>query len=193
MKLYKSPAWSVLCLFFVLAALLPGVARANFLVYIDQNGINFALLETDSPIKIKAVPIQKQEKKEPVEAIIKRCENRHGIEAALIKAVIRVESGFNAQAVSKKGAKGLMQIMPGNFRALGISDPFNPEENIMGGARLLKELSVKYDYELPLVLAAYNAGTKAVKKYGRQIPPFPETREYIRKVLTLYKQYKEKV
>lgn len=112
---------------------------------------------------------------------------KHGISVSLLKAVIKVESDFNPNAVSKKGAKGLMQIMPQNLSALNISDPFNPRENIMGGSWYLKTLLMQFDGKLPLALAAYNAGPTAVNKY-RRIPPYTETKNYVKKVMTLYQQ-----
>ncbi len=118
---------------------------------------------------------------------IYQASKKHGISFSLLKAVIKVESNFNPRAVSKKGAKGLMQIMPENLSALNINDPFNPRENIMGGSWYLKTLLTRFDGQLPLALAAYNAGPTAVGKY-RRIPPYSETKNYVNKVMTLYHQ-----
>jgi soluble lytic murein transglycosylase len=104
--------------------------------------------------------------------------------------VIKVESDFNPEAVSKKGAKGLMQIMPDNFKSLAVKDPFNPSQNIMGGVLYLQRLLKRYEYKLPLVLAAYNAGPEAVDKY-KNIPPYEETQNYVKKVMETYSQYKK--
>jgi soluble lytic murein transglycosylase-like protein len=114
----------------------------------------------------------------------------HGLDSPLIKAVIRAESAFNPKAVSKKGALGLMQIMPGNLKAFQVHDPFDPWQNIMGGARYLKALIKRFDGQLPLALAAYNAGPRAVTYY-RGIPPIPETEAYVKKVMKYFYLYKK--
>jgi len=103
----------------------------------------------------------------------------------LIWAVIRVESGFDHRAVSRKGARGLMQLMPETAAILGVRDSFNPRENIHAGARHLRGLMERFRYDLPLALAAYNAGERPVTSY-RGIPPYPETREYVARVLRYY-------
>ena len=95
------------------------------------------------------------------------------LEPALLRAVILAESGFNERAVSKKGAQGLMQLMPATALHYGALDPFDPDQNIAAGARYLRALVDRYDSDLQLVLAAYNAGESAVEKYGRRIPPYP--------------------
>ena len=107
---------------------------------------------------------------------------RHGVPEGLVSAVIRVESGFNPRAVSPKGAQGLMQLMPGTALLLGVRDAFDPRQNIEGGVRHLRGLLDRY--ELPIALAAYNAGEQAVTNY-RGIPPFPETRNYVTRILSL--------
>ena len=109
---------------------------------------------------------------------------RYGISERLVAAVIRVESGFNAQAVSRKGARGLMQLMPATATTLGVRDAFNPAQNIDGGVRHLRGLMERYRHNLPLALAAYNAGEQAVTVYGG-VPPYPETQEYVARILRL--------
>ena len=104
-----------------------------------------------------------------------------GLSFHLLKALIRVESNFDSQAVSKAGAMGLMQIMPENIKALKIRDPFDPRDNILGGALYLKTLIERFEGKLPLALAAYNAGPSVVDKY-QAIPPIKETEEYVHKV-----------
>ncbi|MCL4322383.1 MAG: lytic transglycosylase domain-containing protein [Deltaproteobacteria bacterium] len=118
--------------------------------------------------------------------IILKASNKYKVSSKLIEAVIKAESGFNDDAVSDKGAEGLMQLMPGTQRQLNVWKPFNPSQNIYGGTKYLKSLIVKYNGNLPLALAAYNAGSKAVKKYGG-IPPYSETRSYVDEVMKYYK------
>jgi soluble lytic murein transglycosylase-like protein len=103
----------------------------------------------------------------------------------LIRAVIHVESRFDHRAVSPKGARGLMQLMPRTARMLGVRDSFNPRENIDGGTRHLRALMVRFGYDLRLAVAAYNAGERPVVAY-RGVPPYPETRAYVAEVLHLY-------
>ncbi len=120
--------------------------------------------------------------------IIKEASATHGVSTGLIKAVIQAESAFNPNAVSPKGAMGLMQLMPETSSDCGVSDPFDPRENIMGGTRYLKELMARYGSDMSLCLAAYNAGPGAVEKYNC-IPPYRETEDYVEKVLQYYSFY----
>jgi hypothetical protein len=106
----------------------------------------------------------------------------HKVDPGLISAVIRAESNFSTQAVSPKGARGLMQLMPATARRLGVRRPFDPAENIRGGAAYLSQLAARFgETEVELILAAYNAGENAVESYGG-VPPYRETRDYVRKV-----------
>lgn len=113
---------------------------------------------------------------------------RYNIDPNLIKAIIRAESGFDRYAISKKGAQGLMQLMPDTAREMRVSDPFNPEENIAGGVRYLRKLLKMFNGNLVLSLAAYNAGPGQVKKSGG-VPRITETRRYIKRVLSYYDRY----
>ena len=113
---------------------------------------------------------------------IKSLAKKHKLKASLIKAVVRAESGFNRFAVSKKGAVGLMQLMSDTARKYGVIDRFNAEQNLEAGVRHLKYLYEKYNQDLSLTLAAYNAGEQAVKKYGG-VPPYKETRNFIKRVM----------
>lgn len=112
---------------------------------------------------------------------------KNGLPPALVDAVIKVESDFNPFAVSKKGATGLMQLMPGAIKDIGLSNPFNVNENIQAGVNILRKLMDKYDWDYKKALAAYNAGEKAVDK-SMGIPPIKETREYVKKVIDAYIQ-----
>lgn len=122
---------------------------------------------------------------------IQHISDYHNIDARLIKAVIRTESGFNRYAVSKAGAQGLMQLMPETARELNVKNPFDPKANIDGGTRYLKQMLETFNGNLPLALAAYNAGPTLVKSKNR-IPRIPETINYVRRVLGFYERYKNK-
>ncbi len=123
--------------------------------------------------------------------IIKKASKKHKISFALVKAMIKVESDFCLKAVSKAGAMGLMQIMPKNFKSLEINDPFDPMENINGGTFYIKYLLEKFKGDLSLALAAYNAGPNAVLKH-KSIPPFFETKQFVKRVMKYYCTYKKK-
>jgi len=121
--------------------------------------------------------------------IIERVAESYEIDPALIKAIVMAESSFNAMAVSKRGARGLMQLMPSTAESLGVEDSFNPEHNISGGVKYFKRLLDRYDGDITLALAAYNAGSAKVRKYNG-VPPFKATQIYITKVIEYYRYYK---
>ena len=122
---------------------------------------------------------------------IRTASNHFNIDPALVEAVIQVESGFDPNAVSKKGATGLMQLMRKTARHHDVIDRFNPRENIYAGVEHLSELMKRFDGQLPLVLAAYNAGSSAVERH-RGVPPFPETKRYVDKVLSYRDRYRQR-
>jgi soluble lytic murein transglycosylase-like protein len=119
------------------------------------------------------------------DALISEVSNKYQVDSALVKAIIRAESGFNPIAVSQKGARGLMQLMPETASRVNVSNPFNPQENIEGGVRYFKYLLSLFHNDIRLSLAAYNAGENIVSKLGT-IPPYRETIDYVRKVLHFY-------
>ncbi len=121
------------------------------------------------------------------DALISLTARSHEVPPALVKAVIAAESAFDPSAVSRKGARGLMQLMPATARSLGVADPLRPEENVDGGVRYLRGMLDRFD-DLKLAVAAYNAGPAAVVRYGG-IPPYPETRDYVKRVLAYYQAY----
>lgn len=115
---------------------------------------------------------------------------RYKMPVALVRAVMHAESAFDPNAISVVGASGLMQLMPATAREMYVKDIFDPKDNIEGGVRYLRVLANEFDGDMVKMVAAYNAGPEAVKKYGGQVPPYPETQAYVRKVISLYFQYK---
>ena len=125
------------------------------------------------------------------DSIIEHAAGAAAVEANLLRAVIVVESGFNSHAVSKRGAVGLMQLMPATASRFGVSNPYDARENVHAGARYLKFLIDRFGHDVRLALAAYNAGEDAVDRNGGQIPPFTETMAYVPRVLKIYRMLGE--
>jgi soluble lytic murein transglycosylase-like protein len=123
------------------------------------------------------------------QSIILQTAKRYRIDPALIRAIIMAESGYNPNAVSRRGARGLMQLMPETAESLGVADSFNPEHNIKAGVKYFKQLLIQFEGDVTLALSAYNAGARKVRKH-KGVPPFKATRHYIRKVDTYYQHYK---
>ena len=169
--------------------------EADIYRYIDENGVmHFTNVPTSSIQNYKLFLKEKKQvtnrySTKKYDALISDASERHGVSFPLLKAIIKAESDFDPHAVSKKGATGLMQIMPENFKPLGIRDPFDPWENINAGARYFKQMYDRFKGKLALSLAAYNAGPTAVDRY-KTIPPYEETEEYVRRVLKYYYNYK---
>jgi len=164
-------------------------SNAEIYLYVDQEGV----IHTDQ--KRQAMPYQNVAKRKhscphSYDPYIKTASTKHGVAFALIKAIIKTESDFNPRAISPKGALGLMQLMPENVKRLEIKDPFDPAENIMGGTRHFKSLLDHFAGDLSLSLAAYNAGIKPVERC-HCVPPFRETRDYVKKVLDYYEELKK--
>lgn len=166
--------------------------------FVDPSGtIHFTNVPTDPRYKRRSLnPIQpshfeRGDRERFVENIVHEASRTQQVDPALIKAVIRVESNFDSGAVSSAGAQGLMQIMPKTAEILKLNNPFDPEENIQGGTRYLRALLNRFDQDLRLALAAYNAGPESVIRH-QGVPPFEETTSYITKVLHFYERYIEK-
>lgn len=127
--------------------------------------------------------------KEEINNLIEAYSQKNGLDSDFVRAVVKQESGFNEKATSHCGAAGLMQLMPGTAKSLGVVNPYDAEDNIKGGTKMLAGLLKTYGGNKELALAAYNAGGGAVKKYGG-IPPYQETQNYVKNVLNIYNRYK---
>ena len=122
--------------------------------------------------------------------IVDAAAKSHGVEPALVHAVITAESAFNPNALSRKGASGLMQLMPDTARRYGVRNIFDPVENVHGGVRYLKDLLAMFKGDMRLALAGYNAGENAVIRAGNRVPPYPETQNYVPKVIDIYHRFR---
>lgn len=129
-----------------------------------------------------------RERRDALEPLIAAAAAQEDLDPDLVHAVIRAESAYRPDALSHKGAMGLMQLMPATAERFGVTDRGDPAQNLRGGTRYLRELLTLFDGDLILAVAAYNAGENAVLRYGRKVPPFPETRTYVHRVLQFYEQ-----
>lgn len=174
------------------------IASADIYKYVDENGV---ICYTDTPAGRQANRVHREKpaaRPEPDQvsrknssvssdyhSIVHEKASMYAMDPSLVKAVIKTESNWNCNAVSPKGAMGLMQLMPATATDMNVRNPFDPEENIEGGTKYLKYLLERFNGDLTLALAAYNAGPKTVEKYG-YVPPISETRQYVNRVLSQY-------
>ena len=177
----------------VFLALIPGVLSAEIYSYVDKNGVlYFSNVPTSRQYRYIGPEFSGNRyatfpkgSPDDYDHIIAQASRLYNIRFGLIKAIIRVESNFDPNAVSPKGALGLMQLMPSNVEQLNVRNPFDPRENVMAGTRFFRQLLERYNSDLTLSLAAYNAGPGAVDRH-RSVPPYRETRDYVDKVLQYY-------
>jgi soluble lytic murein transglycosylase-like protein len=195
-------AWSNAVLILAAAAA-PGIVRADVFSFTDADGVaHFSNVPSDSRYRLlvatpselvvartdKGPAINWLARSAQYEGVIRGAAKDATIQAALVRAVIVVESGFNPRAVSKKGAIGLMQLQPATAKRYGVKNIYDPEQNVRAGAHYLSDLLVRFDSNLELALAAYNAGEEAVERYGRHVPPFRETLAYVPSVMKVYQR-----
>ncbi|MBV8402713.1 MAG: lytic transglycosylase domain-containing protein [Gammaproteobacteria bacterium] len=182
----------------LLAAGAVGVAHADIYSFVDSAGVtHFTNVPVDARYRLLlASPPEERPasgaanwlaKSAQYDAVIERTARSHSVRPELVRAVIVVESAFNPNAVSNRGAIGLMQLRPATARRYGVANAFDPEQNIKAGVHYLRDLLTRYGNDLELTLAAYNAGEDAVERYGHSIPPFAETRHYVPTVLKIYR------
>jgi soluble lytic murein transglycosylase-like protein len=194
-------AWpSAILILAVVAA--PSLARADIYWFADANGVShFSNVPSDAryqlliaaPTEAAVDPSNKASidwlaRSAQYDGLIRGAARDATIQAALVRAVIVVESGFNPRAVSKKGAIGLMQLQPATAKRYGVKDIYDPEQNVRAGAHYLSDLLTRFHSNLELALAAYNAGEEAVERYGRHVPPFRETQAYVPSVMRVYQR-----
>ncbi|MBI3812171.1 MAG: lytic transglycosylase domain-containing protein [Nitrospirae bacterium] len=192
MKRGRGISWAAVLVVCGLAGL-AGPARGEVYQFMDARGVvHFTNVPTDpryrhleNPAAI--TPVRPGE----IHQTILSASRRYRVDPALVKAVIKVESDFDPQAVSNAGAMGLMQLMPATASTLDVRNPFNPIENVSGGVKHLSALLSRFNGDLTLALAAYHAGATRVESYG-QVPPIEKTHQYIRKVMAAYKTYRGK-
>jgi soluble lytic murein transglycosylase-like protein len=194
-------AWSNLLVMVTVCAA-PGFAWADVYSYTDANGVaHFSNVPADSRFQlliasptdgVAASPKEKSidwlARSAQYDGVISGAAKAATIQAALVRAVIVVESGFNPRAVSKKGAIGLMQLQPATARRYGVKNIYDPEQNVRAGAHYMSDLLARFDSNLELALAAYNAGEEAVERYGRHVPPYRETLAYVPSVMKVYQR-----
>jgi len=198
----------IICISLLFFLCRPGAGMADIYQYTDKNGVvHFSNVGVGSVKKYKRLkstvsseqhmatprgtsapsraPLSSSNFPSAYVDIINTACGRHGIDPALVHAIVKVESDFNPYALSRKGAMGLMQLMPQTAEVMNVGNSFNPNENIDGGVKYLRYLIDRYEGNLPLALAAYNSGETAVKKFGT-IPPYRETQNYVQRIMKIY-------
>lgn len=178
---------NVLAIALLLAPLASGVAAertAGAITFVDREG-NRKIVSVPKAQTAKSVPAGVANRRAELWPHVQQTALANGLDPALVDLVIRMESGYNPRAVSPKGARGVMQLMPSTASAYGVADAFNPRENIRGGIRYLRDLLGRFGSDVRLALAAYNAGPEAVEKHGG-VPPYRETRNYVSAILAAY-------
>ncbi|MBI2080260.1 MAG: lytic transglycosylase domain-containing protein [candidate division NC10 bacterium] len=178
---------AALSLFLMLLAAAPAGGQEYLYVARDGQGVLLYTNVPPSPLppRLPRLPVTEGARRR-FRPLIEAAAIGEGVDHRLLTAIIQVESAFNPGATSRRGAQGLMQLMPGTAEEYAVRDPYDPEENIRGGARYLRRLLDLFAGNLPLTLAAYNAGEAAVQRFGG-IPPFGETREYVHRVQARYR------
>ncbi len=183
--------WRGIALFAALFMLWGGPVSADIYCFEDENGVlHFTNVRTDSRYRIFSRSSQRSPEQyiEDFADIINSASRKFGVEPYLIKAIIKAESDFDHMAVSHKGAQGLMQLMPKTAEDMAVKNPFDPKENILGGTRYFSMLLKRFKNDRVLALAAYNAGPERVTLFSG-IPPFPETEDFVEKVMAYYRSY----
>ncbi len=204
-SLFSQNSAAFIAIFCAIAFFLVSVAGhaggTGIYMYTDKRGvIHYTNAPTDNRYRPVKLPVAKRAHVPPakktarftpsgnLDPIIQKTARNHGLDPALVKAVIQAESGGQAQAISPKGAMGLMQLMPGTAAELAVWNPFDPVSNIWGGTSYLRAMLDRFNGDIILALAAYNAGPGAVERNGG-VPPYPETISYIRKVLSHWARF----
>ena len=190
------------CLFIVSVLLWPVIGNADIYRYVDPEGVvHFSNIKHNNKYRLYmretpySSPLYKTQGKKAgydrdswLSEYVKHYCKVHDMSPALVHAIIKAESDGRRTAISSKGAQGMMQLMPFTSLKMNVKDPFDPLENVEGGIKYLKELLVAFDGNITKAVAAYNAGPKAVQRHGG-VPPYKETREYVKRVLKFYRQY----
>ncbi|MBF0137789.1 MAG: lytic transglycosylase domain-containing protein [Magnetococcus sp. DMHC-1] len=203
MKVYPTAILGFLAVWFIGTQ----PARADIFAFVDQKGVIHLTDRADDPryrllirfpkkkdgVRVMVPDDHISSSNQRYGTVIRAAASRYDLDEALVHAVIRAESSYDPDAISPKGAVGLMQLMPETASRYGVRNRRDPESNIDGGSRYLRDLLRLFNNNLHLSLAAYNAGENAVKRYGNQVPPYEETKQYVTRVLHFYKLYRDKL